>query len=83
MKTKNKLGEITFENFIQLRDFLEEAWNRGKLEQSVESLNKEKNSYKELAKKLGIKNFDPAEKIETPMSFQEWFLEITKTFEKI
>ena len=83
MKTENKLGEITFETFIQLREVLEEAWSRGKLEQSVKSLENEVNDYKEIAKKLGVKNFDPKNKIEIPMTFQEWFLEISKTIKPL
>ena len=77
MKTENKTGEITFENLIQLRAILEQAWTRGKLEQAVTDLKRERKTAKKLAKQLGIK-FD--HKAETPKAetFQEWFLSVVK-----
>jgi TRAP-type C4-dicarboxylate transport system substrate-binding protein len=77
MKKENKIGEITFENFIQLRKVLEEAWNRGKLEQSIKDLKKETDSYNRIAKKLGIEITEKS-KVEDTMNFNQWFLEIIK-----
>lgn len=82
MKDKNEIGEITFENFIHLRDVLEEAWNRGKFEQASEDLKKETNSYLKIAKMLGV-NISAKPEISDPKTFQEWFLEIVKKTKKI
>ena len=83
MKTENHIGEITFDNLIQLRDTLEEAWNRGKFEQATEDLIKEKKSYLKLAAQLGIKKFNTGIDIEAPLNFQQWFLRIVKKMQMI
>ena len=77
MKEETHIGEITFDNIIQLKELLEEAWNRGKLEQSTLDLKKEKKSYLKLAKKLGVKDINVGECPQS-MGFQEWFLEMVK-----
>jgi len=77
MIEKHEIGEITFDNIIQLKTVLEEAWNRGRLEQSTKDLDKEIKSYKKLAKSLGIKSLE-TEETPTAPNFQEWFLGIIK-----
>ena len=77
MKEENKIGEITFENIIQLREILEEAWNRGRLEQSIVDLEKDKKQAQILAKKLGLGDLKQPKSLE-PQCFQQWFLEIIK-----
>ena len=77
MIEKHEIGEITFDNIIQLRDVLEEAWNRGMLDQSTRDLKKEIKNCKRLAKTLGIKDLK-ADEPPIVMNFQEWFLEIIK-----
>lgn len=77
MKEGNSLGEITFENIVELKKILEEAWDRGMLEQSVKDIKKEGKSYKKIAKRLGINHLELGDPPSAPQ-FREWFIEVMK-----
>lgn len=78
MKTENKIGEITFDNIIQLKELLKQAWLNGKVEQAYESLEKEAASYQRLAKKLGLKELKKNNGMDRPHTFETWFLDFVK-----
>ena len=80
MKTENSLGEVTFDNVLQLRELMKQAWLMGKVEQAGQSLDKEREAYRKLARTLGIKLREPANP-DAPMSFESWFLEFVKSLE--
>lgn len=77
---KDRIGNITFDNILQLRELLKQAWLLGKMEQAKESLDKERNSYRQLAKHLGLKLKEPKGP-EVPVTFETWFLDFVKDLE--
>jgi len=78
MKTENRIGEITFDNILQLRELLKQAWLLGKVEQARESLEKEKETYRKLASLLGVKKLKEPSNAEAPEVFETWFLDFVK-----
>ena len=77
---KDRIGNITFDNILQLRELLKQAWLLGRVEQARESLEKEKASYRNLAAHLGMKLKDPKDP-EAPQTFETWFLDFVKDLE--
>lgn len=74
---QDELGNITFKSFKELKNLLKIAWESGKLEQSKEDLQKEKNMLISIAKKLKIVGIDDEKmdvKIDGVNTFEEWFL---------
>ena len=79
-KEKDRIGNITFDNILQLRELLKQAWLLGRVEQAKESLDKERDSYRNLARHLGFKMKEPKEP-DLPQTFETWFLDFVKSLD--